>query len=107
MKTRIIPLLLLAVVVLSAPAAMAACLRCDPVHEACKGTSIGGFLVCEYQGNKLCYTESPCGTLVASATTPLAAEFVVASVERLDAPKANTSDTPKVASLETPKPATH
>jgi hypothetical protein len=105
MKIRLIPLLLLAVMVLSAPAAMAACLRCDPRHEACKGTPIGGYLVCEDQGNKLCYTESPCGTGLAPATEPLAAEFTVASVERLDQPKASAPDKPQVASVEVPPAA--
>ena len=107
MKKQWILLLVLAVALTSAPAAMAGhCERCRPVAQTC-GVAINyGYVICDWDVvENYCYVESPCGSHPTSAPTePLANEFTVASVERLDEPQAAET---RVASLETPAPGTN
>lgn len=104
MKKQWILLLVLAVVLTSAPAAMAShCQRCRPISQSCGIATNYGWEYCEwdvFENN--CYVETACGPhFSATLTEPLANEFTVASVERLDEPR--TAET-RVASLETPSP---
>jgi len=103
---RLIPLLVLAIAVTAAPAAMANhCTRCNPIVEDCVHISNFGFEICEFDPFTFtCYTELPCGSHVVAEPEPLAAEFTVASVERIDEPKTPASET-RIAALETPQPA--
>jgi hypothetical protein len=104
MKKQWIPLLVLALVLAIAPNAMAnPCEKCKPTPPDqiyCYGVTGNGFINCDTsQGT--CIVSGFCtggGGLTANDVQPLAAEFTVASVERLDEP--NTSET-RVASLET------
>ena len=97
---------MVAIALASAPAAMAKCLRCKPAILAC-GEAATGWEYCEWTWDNNCITHTACTSLLAAAPLePLAAEYVVASVERLDEPQAAASET-LVASLETPAPVTH
>lgn len=105
MKKRLIPLLVLTLIIATAPAAMANhCLRCKPVIMDCGGTLNFGFEFCEWDISG-CVVSDPCGDHFAMDTQPFAADFTVASVERLDEPNPDASKT-LVASNETPQPAT-
>jgi hypothetical protein len=104
MKRRIISLLVLAVVLTGAPAAMADhCDRCRPIDNECVPAINYGFEICWHPGTEYCVLENPCGDHRAEPE-PLAAEFTVASVERLDEPHTTASET-IIASLATPAPA--
>lgn len=108
MKKRLISLLVLTIVLAAmAPAALANhCLRCKPLGESCVTALNYGFQICEWDTwENTCYTEFPCGSHAASVDEPLAAEFTVASVERLDEPQNGAAET-LVASAATPAPAT-
>jgi hypothetical protein len=107
MKKRLISILVLAVVVLAtAPVAMADhCQICNS-NLLCRPASSGGKLNCVSTPTS-CTLSGACG-----GPHPLidvedfAAEYTVASVERLDEPKSPASETEtRVASLETPQPA--
>lgn len=103
MKKRVISLLILCIVLATAPAAMAEeCLKCRPLNHTCVPTTIGGFDLCYWMGVD-CIIGEFCGNRVAAQ--PLASEFEVASVERADEPQPNTNET-RIALLEPePKPA--
>ncbi|HYI10152.1 MAG TPA: hypothetical protein VEK57_13920 [Thermoanaerobaculia bacterium] len=108
MKRYGILLLVVAIALASAPAAMAKCQRCKPAILACGDATIGGWEYCEWTWDNNCIVHTPCGTLAAAAPSEsLAAEFIVAAVERLDEPQIAASETPAVASLETPAPVTN
>lgn len=109
MLKRTIPLLIAIVVVLSvaSPAMANHCVRCrfSIDMQWCQWGTLIGSTDCEvdWQGN--CQmTGDPCNHFSASALTPLASEFQVASVERIDdeVPAPNEA---LVAKLDTPKPA--
>lgn len=103
MKTRVSLLLVLAIVLATAPVAMANhCKVCRPLHEACSTSSNYGWLNCTWnEETGTCSTSSACGNHSAAlALEPLAADYAVASVERLDVPQTNMDET-RVASLET------
>lgn len=92
MKKRLIPLLVLTLIIATAPAAMANhCLRCKPIVEDCVGIFNFGFLFCEWDIDH-CVTSDPCGSHLLPEA-PLATDFVVASVERLDEPNKDASKT--------------
>ncbi len=108
MKHRLIPLLVLAVVVLTAPAAMAEhCWRCKPLAQDCTVAMgvIPGWEQCYWDPlYNQCVQENECTPHSAAlAVQPLAAEYAVASVERLDEPNTTASDT-LVASLQPAAP---
>lgn len=104
MKKRLIPLLAFAVVLTTAPSAMAGhCARCLPSLQTCVSTSNFGFEVCYwYPPIQACVLEYPCGPHLQATPEPLSVEFTVARVERLDEPNANTPGT-LVVSLQTPE----
>lgn len=105
MKTRLISLVVLAIILATAPAAMAShCLRCKPLGESCVGALNYGYLFCEFVGPS-CEVAQPCGSH-AAPVEPLESEFTVASVERLDEPSAPSTQHTLVASADTPKPET-
>lgn len=104
MKKQWILLLVLAIALTSAPAAMAAhCQRCRPLTQSCGPAPNFGYQTCEwdvFENN--CYLVTACGShLNAAPSEPLASEYTVASVERLDEPNAP-ADATQVASLATP-----
>ncbi len=105
MTKRVIPLLILAVVLASAPAAMAQCLKCKVLNHTCPPVTSGGFDDCYWLGND-CIIGTYCGTF--AAAPPLASEYQVASVERADDPQPNTNtntNETRIASLESkPEP---
>lgn len=101
MKKRVISLLILSIVLATAPAAMAQCLRCRPNQVCGPAPEGGGFDFCYYIGPD-CIVGTWCGAL--AATQPLASEYRVASVERADEPQTKPNE-PRIALLEpTPKP---
>ena len=102
---KLLPLLILAVIVTAAPAAMADhCFRCAPVSQTCQIRPDFGVALCDDSGEFCILDGDLCGDHVPGLQS-LAAEFTVASVERLDEPQTGAAET-VVASLETPKPAT-
>ena len=102
MKKRVIFLLILSIALATAPAAMAECFKCKVLNHTCPPTTTGGFDFCYWMGVD-CIIGEYCGTL--AAVQPLASEFQVASVERLDEPQPKTNET-RIALLEpTPEPA--
>jgi hypothetical protein len=105
MKKRLIPLLVLILVASIAPSAMANhCERCKLVANECAWVADYGWAICDYDTGGNCYTQNRCGPH-AAAVQPLASEFMVASVERIDEPQKNESQQIRVASLETPQSA--
>jgi hypothetical protein len=107
MKKRLIALLVLAILVMTAPAAMAThCQRCRPITQSCGvAVNIPGWETCAwdvFENN--CVLGEQCeghGVLALS----LASEYTVASVERLDEPGDKPAET-LVASNPAPQPAT-
>jgi hypothetical protein len=96
MLKRMIPLLLVLGAFVAAPAAMAECYRCKirslPHTEPpqCIVVTLGPkFAECiEDFENDTCILTGTCSTLAASAQPgPLAAQYAVASVQRLDEPQ--------------------
>ncbi|HEX7808821.1 MAG TPA: hypothetical protein VF608_08850 [Thermoanaerobaculia bacterium] len=102
MKKRVTLLLVLAIALATAPAAMANhCKRCRPLWEACQSGLTSGFVNCVWDDSiNNCVTSTSCSHALSAQIEPLASEFAVASVERLDEPQSNPTDT-RVASLET------
>jgi hypothetical protein len=105
MRSRLAVLLVLACVLITAPAAMA-CEKCQFAlgSVTCVETA-RGWVNCEVIDVNWCNVSISCGFGL-TEPEPLAAEFTVASVERLDQPQAAASET-LVASLETPACVTH
>ena len=108
---RAIPLLFaVAILFTLAPVAEAShCYGCkirpEPNYEPpeCVTRANYGYASCyEDYENDVCVLNYPCGPHAASVT-PMAAEFEVASVERLDEPKTAASDT-LVATVQAPQP---
>ena len=107
MKKHLILLLVVAIALTSAPAAMAKCQKCKIALLSCAEVETGGYVYCEWTWDNNCIQHDPCTSLQAAAPSePLAAEYTVATVERLDEPQAAASET-LVASIETPAPVTH
>lgn len=106
MKKRLLPLfvLTLAVVLAVAPAAMADhCRKCK--NNQCSIATTGGFPTCDVIGGTCTTSGSVCtGPHPIIDDDPLASEFTVVSVERLDAPKP-AAPSAQVASLQTPPTA--
>lgn len=104
MKNRWIPLLMLAVLLATAPAAMAShkCYRCGSNPSTCAQISVGeGRTICEPG-----LDDEPCLLMGlkcfgghAAAPPPLALEFEIVLVERLDEPQPAAAQ-PRVAALE-------
>lgn len=93
MKMRAISLLVLTLVVATAPAALAAhCLRCRPDRQTCVTASNYGFELCNWDSEGMCYGENFCGAHLAAAPVALASEYQVASVERLDEQEPKTDE---------------
>jgi hypothetical protein len=101
MKKQSILLLVLAIALMSAPVAMANhCERCRPVSQTCILWPNFGFEICDDIDG--CVVQFPCGDHPPQLQAePLASEFTVAAVERLDGPEP-AEDTTRVASLATP-----
>jgi hypothetical protein len=105
MMKRTIPLVLAAVMLFSvAPAALADhCEKCKiSMTFECITAITGGRPICISDGFS-CTTSGALCTHNPSAATSLAAEYTVASVERLDEP-ATKADDKLVAALEAPQP---
>lgn len=108
MKKRLVSLSLLAVVVVLsvAPVAMAdhckICrLRADG-NYSCWFATTGGKLNCDdFTTPGTCVLSGTCGGPHPLIEEPLAADFTVASVERLDEPQTVPASETRVASLET------
>jgi hypothetical protein len=96
MTKRVISLLILSIVLATAPEAMAQCFKCKPINRTCPATTTGGFDFCYWMGPD-CILGFFCGNL--AATQPLASEYQVASVERFDEPQPKPDET-RVALLE-------
>lgn len=109
MKKRLLGTLVIAVILVAAvaPVAMADhCRKCN-INQRCAIAVTGGKPICDDSS----------GTCVLQGTTctgphpliegdeSLAAEFTVASVERIDEPGSSAPSEPQVASLETAPPA--
>lgn len=102
MKMRAISLLVLTLAVATAPAALAShCRRCRVDRPTCVSASNYGFEICTYISGVSCILENFCGDHLAAATAPLASEYQVASVERLDEAPQPKADEVLVASNET------
>ncbi|HYO76970.1 MAG TPA: hypothetical protein VE010_10945, partial [Thermoanaerobaculia bacterium] len=87
MMKRMMSLLLLAVAVFSvAPIASAQCVRCTfaAPRRCVIATGDLRFQFCFDDGAGNCQADTACTSLVATAALPLAAEYSVATVERLD-----------------------
>ena len=98
MKKRLISLLVLAIALTAAPSLMAQdCLKCRPIQHTCVPTTSGGFDSCYWAND--CIIGDYCGALTESMP-PLASEFQVVSVERLDEPQQAKPAETRVASLE-------
>lgn len=104
MKKRLILLMVLALVVVVAPAALADhCVRC--FNNQCAIAFTGGGLSCTITSTGACKVSGTCsGPHPFIDEEPFAAEFTVALVERLDEPQTAAPET-AVASLETTRPA--
>ena len=106
MTKRFIPLLVLTLIVGIAPTALADhCERCRPVPQTCGPalTPSTGWEIC-YEDAFGCHVEFPCGPHAPAVLPPLAAEFSVATVERLDEPKTAANEA-LIAAVAAPAPA--
>ena len=96
MRSRLAVSLILACVLITAPAAMA----CEKCQFSTSGVScvetLRGWAVCQVIDVNWCNISIPCGSAL-TEPEPLAADYVVASVERLDEPA---PAVPVVASVE-------
>lgn len=101
MMKRVIPLLILAGVLTTAPTAMAQCFRCPPSPVCTPAAPGGGFEICYYIGSS-CIAQNYCGS--SAAATPLASEYEVASVERADDSQPNTDPNELCIALLESKP---
>ena len=102
MKQRVFSLLILSIVLATAPAAMANhCFKCQAISLNCILAPNRGYDSCG-GGGQDCILGEPCGDH-REATPPLASEYEVASVERADEPQPNTDET-RIALVQ-PAPA--
>lgn len=104
MKNRVLSVLMLSIALATAPGAFAQCMKCKPLNHTCPVVTSGGFDACYWLGPD-CILGEFCGTQ-AAATRPLAADYRVASVERVNAPRQPKSNEVRVAAAE-PAPAVH
>lgn len=104
MKKRLILMLMVfALVLASAPIAMADhCTTCR--FGNCRPATVPAYKFCEDLG-ATCSLTTACGGPHPFSEETLAAEFIVASVERLDESQPAQSEQTRVASLETKTPA--
>lgn len=105
MKKRVIlTLMVFALVLASAPVAMADhCSTCR--YGNCRPATVPAYYSCTSNGVSCTLTGWGCGGPHPFTEESLAAEFVVASVERLDEAQPAQSEQTRVASLETKTPA--
>ncbi|HEV7767561.1 MAG TPA: hypothetical protein VGQ76_21350 [Thermoanaerobaculia bacterium] len=101
MKRRLISLLILVLVLaIAAPIAMADhCRKCNAAQR-CAIAATGGYPSCDDSGASCVLTGQKCTGPHPLVEETFAASFTVASVERLDEPRTPASET-RVASLET------
>jgi hypothetical protein len=78
-------LLVIALTLVAAPSLMA-CVHCKPINQSCAPGTIGAQM-CDWDDTHCILTGSCPG--FAPTESPLAADFTVASVERLDQPNTN------------------
>jgi hypothetical protein len=104
MKKRLLPLLVLAFVLVTAPAAMADhCRKCKTTQaglQVCWIAVSGGYPFCDASSGSCVFQGEWCTGPHPFTEEPLAADFTVASVERLDEAQPAKAET-RVASLET------
>lgn len=108
MKKRLLSLFALTLIVLVgvAPAALADhCSRCSEALK-CRPAAGNGAASC-VETPTSCTLSGTCGGPhpFVEADDLFGADFIVASVERIDEPRSTPSSEPQVASLETPQPA--
>lgn len=108
MKKRLLSLFALTLIVLVgvAPAALADhCSRCSDAMKCRPATGSGAASCIETPTS--CTLSGTCGGPHPFVETedPFGADFIVASVERIDEPRTAAPSEPQVASLETPPPA--
>lgn len=106
MKTRLVLMFMVFAMVLTiAPLAMADhCSTCR--FGNCRPATVPAYYFCEDLGATCSLTGWGCGgPHPFTQEEPFAAEFVVASVERLDDGQPVTAEQTRVASLETPAPS--
>ncbi|HEX9983465.1 MAG TPA: hypothetical protein VGF69_09380 [Thermoanaerobaculia bacterium] len=105
MKKRVVPFLALMLLVLGSGNAMAYCERCRAIDLTClQNTLRGGVCIFDQWGD--CVETQPGCEPAAVAVAPLASEFAVASVERLDEAQP-AADATRVAQLDVKAPSTH
>ena len=108
MKKRLVLMFMVFAIVLTvAPLAMADhCTTCR--FGNCRPATVPAYYFCEDLGDT-CSLSVPCGGPhpFTAEEEPLAAEFIVASVERLDDRQPAPPDQTRIASLETPAPSQH
>jgi hypothetical protein len=105
MKKRLLPFLVLAVILVTAPAAMADhCRKCKTTQDGlqiCWIAVSGGYPFCDASSGSCVFSGQWCtGPHPFTDEEPLAADFTVASVERLDEAQPAKAET-RVASLQT------
>ena len=101
MKTHRL-LLFLAVVLFTTTSAMADCWKCLEINNQCHNAPKQGFEFCVNDIDLGCILSGdPCGSI--SAEQPLASEYSVAAVERIDQPQPPAKE-PLVAPSETEAP---
>lgn len=103
-KRLVLLFMVFAVVLTVAPAAMADhCVTCKSGN--CRPATTAAYYFCEDLG-ATCSLSTACGgPHPFIEEEPLAADFIVASVERLDEAQPAPSEQTRVASLETPAPS--
>ena len=101
MKKRLLSLLIVAVVLVAAPVALADhCKQCNPAGTLCRPAATGGKLNCD-DTSGVCILSGACGGPHPFTEETFGAEFIVASVERLDEPQQPAASETRVAALET------
>lgn len=99
MNKRLIPLLVLAIVLASAPVAMADhCSICR--NNNCRPAVTGGKPSCDIVSGVCTLSGLTCSGPHPVIEEPFASEFTVASVERLDEQQQPAPSEPRIASLE-------
>lgn len=106
-KRLVLMLMVFAVVATAAPLAMADhCTTCR--FGNCAPATVPAYYFCQDLGSTCSLSGACSGPHPFTEEEPLAAEFVVASVERLDERQQPApAEQPRVASLETPAPSQH
>lgn len=108
MKKRLVLMFLVFAIVLTiAPLAIADhCTTCR--YGNCRPATVPAYYFCEDLGATCSLSGWGCGgPHPFTEEEPFAAEFIVASVERLDERQPASAEQTRVASLETPAPAQH